>query len=208
MASSVALCAASSLLPMLAATGGSSLDRRDYRNGSYVTIATDLAGPWLGLWIVLSAAAANVGMFVSEMSSDAYQLTGMAERGLLPAALAKKSDTAGTPTLAILLSAGGVLALSRLSFEAIVATENFPRGLAPVRGAARRRPRARRHRRTRRGTGSAPTVPADWAAPPGGLAARLGWADRLDDDPAALPEYDAAPPEASTGDEAASPLTS
>ena len=34
MASSVALCAASSLLPMLAATGGSSLDRRDYRNGS------------------------------------------------------------------------------------------------------------------------------------------------------------------------------
>ncbi|KAH8050111.1 hypothetical protein JL721_11476 [Aureococcus anophagefferens] len=49
---------------------------------------------------------------------------------------------------------------------------------------------------------------ADWAAPPGGLAARLGWADRLDDDPAALPEYDAAPPELSTGDEAASPLTS
>jgi hypothetical protein len=49
---------------------------------------------------------------------------------------------------------------------------------------------------------------ADWAAPPGGLAARLGWADRLDDDPAALPEYDAAPPELSTCDEAASPLTS
>ncbi|KAK7242826.1 L-alpha-amino acid transmembrane transporter [Aureococcus anophagefferens] len=45
--------------------------------------------------------------------------------GSTPAALAKKSDTAGTPTLAILLSAGGVLALSRLSFEAIVATENL-----------------------------------------------------------------------------------
>jgi amino acid transporter len=266
MASSVALCASSSLLPMLAATGGSSLDRRDYRNGSYVTIATDLAGPWLGLWIVLSAAAANVGMFVSEMSSDAYQLTGMAERGLLPAALAAKSERTGTPTLAILLSAGGVLALSRLSFEAIVATENLLYVVSMVIELSAfyrlRRTRKDLDRRyvaplsdgallatlapavlclalvaavqplevwllsaglllaglalygaigaTRRGNRLCAyhVLHADWAAPPGGLAARLGWADRLDDDPAALPEYDAAPPELSTGDEAASPLTS
>ncbi|KAJ8612132.1 hypothetical protein CTAYLR_002439 [Chrysophaeum taylorii] len=125
MAASVALCTCASILPMLAATGASDRTYHDYHNGAYVDVARDLAGPWLARWIVVSAAVANVGLFVSEMSSDAYQLMGMAERGLLPAALAKKSPTRGTPTSAILLSACGVLALHSLTFEAIIATENL-----------------------------------------------------------------------------------
>ena len=67
MVGSVALCALSSLVPMLAATAASDLRWGDYHNGAYVAVAEDLGGAWLGAWVVVSAAAANVGMFVSEM---------------------------------------------------------------------------------------------------------------------------------------------
>jgi len=125
MTASIILCAISSLIPMLAATGA---DRNrkysEYHDGSYVSVARTLGGGWLARWVVVSAAFANVGLFVSEMSSDAYQLMGMAEHGLLPACLARKSKY-GTPTYAILLSAIGVVALHNLTFEAIIATENL-----------------------------------------------------------------------------------
>ncbi|PQQ13329.1 putative polyamine transporter [Prunus yedoensis var. nudiflora] len=66
----------------------------------------------------------NMGMFVAEMSSDSFQLLGMAERGMLPEFFAKRSRY-GTPVIGILFSASGVLFLSWLSFQEIVAAENF-----------------------------------------------------------------------------------
>jgi amino acid transporter len=58
------------------------------------------------------------------MSSDSYQLLGMAERGMLPAFFARRSRH-GTPLVGILFSASGVLLLSSMSFQEIVAAENF-----------------------------------------------------------------------------------
>ncbi|TKY50728.1 polyamine transporter [Spatholobus suberectus] len=65
-----------------------------------------------------------MGMFVTEMSSDSFQLLGMAERGMLPEFLAQRSRY-GTPLVGILFSASGVILLSWLSFQEIVAAENF-----------------------------------------------------------------------------------
>jgi hypothetical protein len=65
--------------------------------------ATQVGGNWLAWWIVLAAAASQIGQFQAEMSSDSYQLQGMAERGFLPKALASRSKH-GTPTYGILLS--------------------------------------------------------------------------------------------------------
>ena len=48
----------------------------------------------------------------AEMSTDSYQLLGMAERGFLPAAFARRS-VHGTPTLAILFSSLGIMAMAR-----------------------------------------------------------------------------------------------
>ena len=48
----------------------------------------------------------------AEMCSDSFQLLGMAQRGFLPAVLARRSQH-GTPTLAIILSSVGVMALVR-----------------------------------------------------------------------------------------------
>ena len=51
----------------------------------------------------------------AEMCSDSFQLLGMAERGFLPAVLAKRSRH-GTPTLAIILSSLGILMLVTFDF--------------------------------------------------------------------------------------------
>ena len=100
MAYAVALCLVSSLLPMLAATGASADGWQEYREGHYVDVARQIGGHWLAIWVVVAAAAANVGLFVAEMSSDAYQAMGMARRGLVPAALARRSRFR-TPTVSI-----------------------------------------------------------------------------------------------------------
>ncbi|KAJ6853847.1 putative polyamine transporter [Iris pallida] len=81
---------------------------------------------WCLVEMVDSGAAAfsNMGMFVTEMSSDSYQLLGMAERGMLPEFFATRSRY-GTPLVGILFSASGVILLSWMSFQEIVAAENF-----------------------------------------------------------------------------------
>ncbi|KAE8687061.1 Polyamine transporter PUT1 [Hibiscus syriacus] len=69
-------------------------------------------------------ALSNMGMFLAEMSSDSFQLEGMAIRGMLPELFAKRSPY-GTPLVGILFSASGVILLSWMSFQEIVAAENF-----------------------------------------------------------------------------------
>lgn len=48
-----------------------------WKDGYFADVATAIAGRWLGVWVVLAAAAANIGLFEAEMSSDALQLMGM-----------------------------------------------------------------------------------------------------------------------------------
>ena len=46
-------------------------------DGYFADVATAIAGRWLGVWIVLAAAVANIGLFEAEMTSDAFQMMGM-----------------------------------------------------------------------------------------------------------------------------------
>ncbi len=62
----------------------------------------------------------QIGQFEAEMSSDSFQLLGMAERGFLPACLARRSRH-GTPTLAIILSSVGICTLSMFDFRQVSA---------------------------------------------------------------------------------------
>lgn len=79
----VILCYA---LPLLVGTGSAAVaasssieeGRWDlWVDGYFADVATAIAGRWLGIWVVLAAAAANIGLFEAEMSSDAFQLMGM-----------------------------------------------------------------------------------------------------------------------------------
>lgn len=54
--------------------------------------------------MVAAAAVSQIGQFEAEMSSDAFQLLGMAERGFLPKALGRRSKH-DTPTVSFLHSA-------------------------------------------------------------------------------------------------------
>lgn len=112
------------LFPLLTGTGAIPLDRELWTDGYFSDIAKVLGGFWLRWWIQGAAAFSNMGMFVTEMSSDSYQLLGMADRGMLPEFFATRSRY-GTPLVGILFSASGVILLSWMSFQEIVAAENF-----------------------------------------------------------------------------------
>ncbi|CAI9104773.1 OLC1v1003525C1 [Oldenlandia corymbosa var. corymbosa] len=110
--------------PLLIGTGAVQLDRELWTDGYFSDIAEILGGVWLRFWIQGASAVSNMGMFLAEMSSDSFQLLGMADRGMLPEIFGKRSRY-GTPLLGILFSSMGVILLSCLSFQEIVAAENF-----------------------------------------------------------------------------------
>ncbi|KAL5099833.1 hypothetical protein RYX36_004160 [Vicia faba] len=110
--------------PLLIGTGALPVQRELWTDGYFSEIAMVIGGVWLRWWLQAAAAMSNMGMFVAEMSSDSFQLLGMAERGMLPDFFTKRSRH-GTPLAGILFSASGVLLLSWLSFQEIVAAENF-----------------------------------------------------------------------------------
>ncbi|XAR69198.1 hypothetical protein NMG60_11000699 [Bertholletia excelsa] len=111
------------LFPLLIGIGALPLDRDSWTDGYFSDIAKMIGGVWLRVWIQGAAAVSNMGMFVAEMSSDSFQLLGMADRGLLPEFFTKRSPY-GTPLIGILFSASGVVLLSWLSFQEIIAAEN------------------------------------------------------------------------------------
>ncbi|KAJ0266338.1 Polyamine transporter RMV1 [Hirschfeldia incana] len=112
------------IFPVLSGTGAMPLDQRLWTDGYFADIGKAIGGGWLGWWIRAAAATSNVGMFLAEMSSDSFQLLGMAERGMIPEFFGKRSRY-GTPWVGILFSASGVVLLSWLSFQEIVAAENL-----------------------------------------------------------------------------------
>ncbi|WOL00995.1 putative polyamine transporter [Canna indica] len=107
------------LYPLLAGTGAIPLDRESWTDGYFFDVAKILGGVWLRWWLQGASALSNMSMFVTEMSSDSYQLLGMAERGMLPEFFSKRSCY-GTPLMGILFSASGVLLLSWMSFQELL----------------------------------------------------------------------------------------
>ncbi|KAL8141730.1 hypothetical protein V2J09_014762 [Rumex salicifolius] len=112
------------IFPLLAGIGAMPLNQLDWSDGYFADVAKVIGGAWLSWWVQGAAAVSNMGMFVAEMSSDSFQLLGMAKRGMLPEFFGKRSRY-GTPLVGILFSASGVILLSWLSFDEIVAAENF-----------------------------------------------------------------------------------
>ncbi|KAK2991284.1 hypothetical protein RJ640_024549 [Escallonia rubra] len=110
--------------PLLIGTGAIPPNRNSWKKGYFSDIGKMVGGVWLKWWIEVAAAMSTMGMFMTEISSDSFQLLGMAERGMLPEFFAKRSRY-GTPLAGILFSASGVLLLSCMSFLEIVAAENF-----------------------------------------------------------------------------------
>lgn len=76
-------------------------------------------GRWLGAWLTITAAVANSGSFLSEMSVTSQTLIGMAERGFLPSKLRNESPHGSYPWA--LATIAGIIALSQpFDFHALV----------------------------------------------------------------------------------------
>jgi len=115
--------------PLMVSLGATNTIQSDWNEGYLAAVAAKIGGPWLGAWTVLAAGIANLALFEAEMSSDAFQLMGMARRGLLPKILSAQS-TYGTPTYGILIGTLVIVSMSVADFSALVEMLNFAYSLS------------------------------------------------------------------------------
>lgn len=109
----------SALLPVMVGLGASERPYTEWTDGYFTALAVEIGGPWLGIWMMMAATVCNIGCFEAEMSTDSWQVAGMADRGILPQCFGHRSRY-GTPTVGILMSASGVLCLSWMSFSEVI----------------------------------------------------------------------------------------
>jgi amino acid transporter len=106
------------LIP-LAAVAHTHIPHDVWSNGSWASIASMVAGPWLGVILVATAMAAEFGSFNSLVMSYSRLPVAMAEDGHLPAIFTRKLKT-GAPWVSILvLGAAWALSLG-LPFKRLV----------------------------------------------------------------------------------------
>lgn len=69
MVASLFLCSSAYLIPVLVATGATDISQDDWKPGTFAVAGTQIAGRWLGNWIVLSSAICAIGSFCSELAA-------------------------------------------------------------------------------------------------------------------------------------------
>ena len=117
------------LLPLLAALGAIESEQSDWDAGYFTHVAIKIGGSWLGVYTVLAAGISNIALFEAEMSGDAYQLMGMADRGLIPKWFTKRSRF-GTPVNGIITGTIVIILMSVADFDQLVEMLNFAYSLS------------------------------------------------------------------------------
>ncbi|CAB9502159.1 Probable polyamine transporter [Seminavis robusta] len=112
------------LIPLLVAIGASESSQADWEDGYLAQVAHDVVGPWLADWMVFAAFLSNLALFQAELSSDAFSLYGMANKGMLPSALGVRSRH-GTPTSAIVFCTIIIIIFSVAHLDQLVEMLNF-----------------------------------------------------------------------------------
>lgn len=132
----VLLVFATTFLPILIGTGavgstdgGHNTNGEPYSewtDGYFVHLGARIGGQWLGAWLLLASAVTNMGMFIAEMSSDAWMVAGMADRGIIPKVFGMRHSQYDTPIVGIALSAVCTVTLASISsFSEIVEMLNM-----------------------------------------------------------------------------------
>lgn len=109
------MCVLSYIVPILVAVGATDYTQSEWVDGHLGAVAVEVGGKWLGMWTIFAAGISNLALFEAEMSSDAFQLMGMAERGFLPKIFATRSKH-GTPTAGIVFNTVVIIAFSCADF--------------------------------------------------------------------------------------------
>ena len=115
--------------PLLVAIGASDSTREEWVDGYLARVTGQVIGPWLGAWTVFAAGISNIALFQAELSADAFQLMGMADRGHLPKLFSRRSRH-GTPTNGIILGTAVIVVLGVSDFESLIEMLNFNYAIA------------------------------------------------------------------------------
>jgi amino acid transporter len=115
------LVALTYVLP-LAAIGMAGIPAQKFSTGAWADAAREVVGPWLALCVVLGGTISGFGMFNALMMSYTRVPYALAEEGLLPKIVTRKT-TVGVPWVSVLLcSAAWALAL-KLTFERLISID-------------------------------------------------------------------------------------
>lgn len=118
------LVAAGYFVPLLVALGASDAPQSAWVDGYLGRVASDVVGQWLGDWTIFAAGISNVALFLAELSSDSFQILGLAERGFLPSIFATRSRH-GTPTYGILLGTTVIVVMGVTDLDHLIEMLNF-----------------------------------------------------------------------------------
>ncbi|KAG7355864.1 amino acid permease [Nitzschia inconspicua] len=120
----VCMVIAGYLFPLMVAIGATDSTPEDWEDGYLATAAGSIGGRWLEAWVILAAGIANISLYQAELSADAYQLMGMADRGFLPKIFSTRSRY-GTPTYGIMLGVAVIIAMGNFDLERLIEMLNL-----------------------------------------------------------------------------------
>jgi len=121
MLMSAGVVALSYVIP-LAAMGFAGLAIAQFTTGSWADAATSLAGPWLGIAIVLGGTITGLGMFNALMMSYARLPVALAEDGMLPSFMTMRNRH-GVPWVALLVCGTAWALALQFSFERLISID-------------------------------------------------------------------------------------
>ena len=121
MLAAAGLVALTYLLPLLA-VGLAGLGAAQFSTGAWTDAARTLAGPWLGLAVVMGGMINGVGMFNPLMMSYARVPYAIAQDGLLPRVLSRENRR-GVPVAALVACAVLWATALRFSFERLISID-------------------------------------------------------------------------------------
>jgi amino acid transporter len=115
--------------PLLVAIGATDSTPAEWVDGYLARAAGIIGGAWLEGWVVLAAGIANIALFQAELSADAFQLMGMAERGFVPSIFSTRSRF-GTPTYGIVLGVAVIVAMGSFDLDNLIEMLNLNYAIA------------------------------------------------------------------------------
>mmetsp|Transcript_20462 Transcript_20462/g.53230 ORF Transcript_20462/g.53230 Transcript_20462/m.53230 type:complete len:561 (+) Transcript_20462:302-1984(+) len=109
---------------VIAVAAGNAPPNEAWDNAELADAGVWVAGAWLRIWIVVSVSISTVGLFLAELSTDIYQLEGMASMGMLPKLFAVK-NAHKVPVVALVFEVVLILFIDQVaaSVEDIIAYE-------------------------------------------------------------------------------------
>ncbi|EGG17635.1 hypothetical protein DFA_08631 [Cavenderia fasciculata] len=110
------------LLPLLVGIQASQ-DWVNWQDGQFSSIAMQIGGLWLGVFMSIGGMASSLGLFNCNLCTVSRNLYSMSVRGYLPKQLSKLLPRRGTPFVSILLTAFFVGVLVMLPFNSILSLD-------------------------------------------------------------------------------------